>query len=185
MRLEGSLGDLSYQVFGAPIGQIGLVGGDEGLVEVVIKPSRAEVQAAISKRFPGVREQACPCLVAARAQLEEYFSGRRTRFEVKLDQRGLSAFQRRVLAFLQDLPFGDVTTYGELARLAGSPRAARAVGSVMAINPFAILVPCHRVLAGDGRLGGYSGGEGPATKAWLLDFEKSRRLQTEKIPQKR
>lgn len=179
MRLEELFGTLSYLVFATPIGQIGLVGGDEGLVEVVIKPSSAEVQAVIATRFSRAREQACPCLIRARTQLEEYFSGERTGFDVKLDQRGLSAFQRLVLQSLQDLPFGDVTTYGALAQRVGSPRAARAVGSVMASNPFAILVPCHRVLASNGRLGGYSGGEGATTKAWLLEFEKSRRPQTE------
>ncbi len=175
--------ELSYRVFSTPIGRLGLVGGDLGLVEVVIRATDAEVRAEIGKRFPGAREQAIPCLVRAQGQLEEYFAGRRTRFDLPLDRRGWSDFRRQVLQHLQELPFATVTTYKELARRAGSPGAARAVGSVMASNPFAIILPCHRVLGSDGQLRGYSGGEGPATKAWLLEFERCRRAETENAPQ--
>jgi len=77
-----------------------------------------------------------------------------------------------VLQQLQQVPYASTVSYGELAVLAGSPHAARAVGRVMAGNPWPLIVPCHRVVASNGSLGGYSGGEGVPTKQWLLDFER-------------
>ena len=77
-----------------------------------------------------------------------------------------------MLAALRAIPYGEVRSYGELALQAGSPRAARAVGQVMAANPLPIIIPCHRVIAARGLLGGYSGGGGLVTKSWLLDFER-------------
>lgn len=78
----------------------------------------------------------------------------------------------RVLQTLQGIPFGATTSYGQLAMMAGHPGAARAVGGVMAANPFPLIIPCHRVLGAGGKLGGYSGGKGVATKKWLLAFEQ-------------
>lgn len=104
-----------------------------------------------------------------RQELEEYFAGRRQRFDLQVDWGGRRGFRRAVLEDLATVPFGRAVTYGELAARAGSPRAARAVGSAMATNPIPILVPCHRVLRGGMRLGGYSGGL--EVKRWLLAHE--------------
>ncbi|MCS6892796.1 MAG: methylated-DNA--[protein]-cysteine S-methyltransferase [Rhodovarius sp.] len=102
------------------------------------------------------------------AQLHDYFDGVRRVFDLPLAPRG-SAFQRRVWAALRRIPFGATVSYAELARaLDTSPRA---VGQANARNPIPILIPCHRVVAADGALGGYSGPEGPATKRFLLDLE--------------
>jgi methylated-DNA-[protein]-cysteine S-methyltransferase len=90
-------------------------------------------------------------------ELDEYFEGRRRRFDLRLDLDGISEFSRRVLDELALVPYGGVTSYGELAAAAGFPRAARAVGNVMNRNPIAIVLPCHRVIASDGTLGGYGG----------------------------
>jgi methylated-DNA-[protein]-cysteine S-methyltransferase len=107
-------------------------------------------------------------LAAARAQLEEYFAGERTAFEVPLDLRG-TPFQLAVWNALLEIPFGVTCSYGELARRIGKPRAVRAVGHAIGSNPVAIVVPCHRVIGARGRLTGYAGGI--ERKAWLLAHE--------------
>jgi methylated-DNA-[protein]-cysteine S-methyltransferase len=93
-------------------------------------------------------------------ELDEYFAGRRRRFTVPVDLGSVPAsFRRQVLETLhRDVPYGETVSYGELAVMAGRPRAARAVGSAMAANPVPIVVPCHRVLASGGKIGGYGGG---------------------------
>lgn len=110
-----------------------------------------------------------PLLDRAIAELQDYFDGRRQVFDLPLAPRG-TAFQRRLWAALIAIPFGATRSYGELARELGS--AARAVGRAAGANPIPILIPCHRLLAADGRVGGYSGGDGPPTKHWLLHHER-------------
>lgn len=112
--------------------------------------------------------QVDPAELLSGRQLAEYFAGKRQRFDIPLDLRG-SAFQVAVWRALTEVPFGQVCSYGELAWMAGYPRAARATGQAMNKNPVAIVVPCHRVIAGDGTLGGYGGGE--ALKKALLWLE--------------
>ncbi len=103
-------------------------------------------------------------------QLSEYFMGKRRVFNVTIDQSGLSTFSRKVHQVLQQVPYGSVVAYGELAAMAGSPGAARAVGRVMSSNPFPLIVPCHRVVNADGSIGQYSAAYGRRTKAWLIRF---------------
>lgn len=103
-------------------------------------------------------------------QLSEYFTGRRTRFELPLDLTSVSDFDRRVLAVVREIPSGGVLTYADVARRIGSPSAARAVGNAVGRNPVPIVVPCHRVIRSDGTLGGYSGG-GVVFKRRLLALE--------------
>lgn len=94
---------------------------------------------------------------AACAQLGEYFAGKRREFDLQLAPRG-TAFQQRVWQALRAIPFGAVRTYGDVARDIGQPHATRAVGQANGRNPLPIVIPCHRVIAGDGTIGGYSGG---------------------------
>ncbi|HXF73170.1 MAG TPA: methylated-DNA--[protein]-cysteine S-methyltransferase [Actinomycetota bacterium] len=105
----------------------------------------------------------------ARRQLEEFFQGRRRRFELAVDPALMGGFARRVLARTARIPYGRVRTYGELAAALGAPRAARAVGNALGANPVPIVVPCHRVVRAGGDLGGYGGG--PERKEWLLRLE--------------
>jgi methylated-DNA-[protein]-cysteine S-methyltransferase len=107
-------------------------------------------------------------LDAAENQLAGYFDGRLTEFDVPLELDG-TPFQRRVWDELQRIPFGERTSYGELARRLGRPGSARAVGLANGRNPVSIIVPCHRVVGSDGTLTGYGGGL--HRKAWLLDHE--------------
>jgi methylated-DNA-[protein]-cysteine S-methyltransferase len=115
-----------------------------------------------------------PTLLLRRAveQLQDYFEGRRAGFDLPLDPAG-TLFRRRVWAAIRAIPPGETWTYAELAGLLGS--APRAVGQACGANPIPILVPCHRVVATNGALGGYSGGDGPATKRYLLDLERRAR----------
>jgi methylated-DNA-[protein]-cysteine S-methyltransferase len=103
-----------------------------------------------------------------RRQLEEYFAGERTAFDVELDMSGPD-FERLVWRALLDIPYGETSSYGELARHIGHPDAARAVGVANARNPIAVIVPCHRVIGADGSLTGYGGGL--ERKRLLLDLE--------------
>lgn len=101
-------------------------------------------------------------------QLGEWFEGRRRAFDLPLELHG-TAWQRRVWDVLLEIPFGETVTYGEVARRARQPGAARAVGSAVGRNPVAIVVPCHRVVAAGGRIGGFAGGLD--NKRWLLAHE--------------
>ncbi|OAN53109.1 methylated-DNA--[protein]-cysteine S-methyltransferase [Magnetospirillum moscoviense] len=107
-------------------------------------------------------------LEEARAQIEAYFDGRLTRFDLPLAPHG-TAFQKKVWAAIAAIPFGSARTYGDLARELGT--AARALGGACGRNPIPILIPCHRVLGGNGGLGGYSGMDGIDTKRFLLRHE--------------
>ena len=110
-------------------------------------------------------------LETALTQLREYFDGERTSFDVTIDRGGRAGFRGEVLDALETVSFGQTMTYGDLAARAGRPKAARAVGSAMATNPIAIIVPCHRVLPTGGGVGQFGGGV-PA-KEWLLRREGS------------
>ncbi len=117
---------------------------------------------------------------AALRQLKEYFAGDRTEFELPMKQTG-TEFQQRVWEELQRIPFGTTISYAELAERVGMPKAARAVGSANGKNQIALIVPCHRVIAAGGKLGGYSGGLW--RKEFLLDFETKRCRSTDLTPQ--
>ena len=105
-------------------------------------------------------------------ELDQYFTGTRIRFDVAVDRSSRSGFRGEVLAALETVPRGTFVTYGELARMAGRPRAARAVGTAMATNPVAIIVPCHRVLPAGHGIGNFGGGT--AAKELLLRLEGCR-----------
>jgi methylated-DNA-[protein]-cysteine S-methyltransferase len=106
----------------------------------------------------------------AAVQLSEYFAGTRKDFDLPVVLTG-TAFQQSVWSQLSGLPFGEVASYGELGLATGRATAGRAVGGAVGANPIPIIVPCHRVLASNNRITGYSGGEGIPTKAWLLAHE--------------
>lgn len=109
-----------------------------------------------------------PVLRAAQQQLTEYFAGARRTFELPLRLQG-TAFQQRAWAVLRQISYGQIMTYGQQAAAMGSPRASRAAGAANGKNPLPILIPCHRVIAADGTLGGYSCGL--ERKAFLLRLE--------------
>lgn len=111
-----------------------------------------------------------PLLAKARDQLDAYFAGRLTEFDLPLSLKG-TPFQQRVWSRLQTIPFGRTTSYGALAATLGQPTAMRAVGLANGRNPVSIIVPCHRVIGADGSLTGYGGGI--ERKRWLLAHEQA------------
>jgi methylated-DNA-[protein]-cysteine S-methyltransferase len=113
-----------------------------------------------------------PVLIDCAAQLQEYFEGRRSRFDLPLAALG-TEFQREVWRALQEIPYGEVCSYGDIARTVGRPKAVRAVGAANGRNPLPIVVPCHRVVGSDGSLTGFAGGLD--IKRWLLGREKAQK----------
>lgn len=108
-------------------------------------------------------------LKSLKQDLENFFSGRKTRFKVRLNLTDEPEFTRKVLQACARIPFGEIRTYGDLAREVGNPRAARAVGQALARNPIPVVIPCHRVLGSGGGLGGF--GCGLDWKRFLLSLE--------------
>jgi methylated-DNA-[protein]-cysteine S-methyltransferase len=117
---------------------------------------------------------------AALAQILEYLAGSRKDFDLKLDRSAMKPFQLKVLNRAIAIPYGQVMTYGQIATEFSSPAASRAVGGALGHNPMPILIPCHRVVAADGRLTGFSAAEGIRTKQWLLELE-GRKVVSERL----
>lgn len=135
-----------------------------------VSGSESGIQAIEFCENPGPEPGEIPaCLRLAGQQLEEYFQGRRLDFELPLDLHG-TAFQKKVWGALLEVPCGSTASYGEIAHAIGRPGSGRAVGGANHCNPVSIVVPCHRIIGGDGRLTGYGGGLW--RKQWLLDHEK-------------
>jgi methylated-DNA-[protein]-cysteine S-methyltransferase len=154
---EGLL-DVAYDVVDSPVGSLLVATTERGVCRISYDRD-AERFVDDLARTVGTRVLRSPRPVDdARRQLDEYFEGKRTDFDLGIDLRVSADFTKRVLAELARVPYGEVTTYGELARRADAPRAARAVGTVMNRNPIPIVLPCHRVVGSGGSLVGYAGG---------------------------
>jgi methylated-DNA-[protein]-cysteine S-methyltransferase len=167
--VEGVL-DVAYDVLDdTPVGSL-LVGvSDRGLCRIGFDPEPDAELERLARDF-GPRVLRSPrALDKVRRELDEYFAGRRRAFDLPLDLRAAPDFHRRVLGELSRVEYGHTTTYGALAAEVGSPRAARAVGTVMNRNPLPIVLPCHRVVGANGSLTGYGGGLD--RKEWLLRLE--------------
>ena len=143
----------------SPLGALWLCVTERGLCRVTCaaQPGEATLRRLAQRGIASPQAGGHTFLERAATQLREYFAGERRYFTLPLDLRG-TAFQRVVWAVLLTIPYGATTTYGDVARMAGSSRAARAVGQAVGANPVAIIVPCHRVLGYDGALTGYGGG---------------------------
>jgi methylated-DNA-[protein]-cysteine S-methyltransferase len=150
--------DVGYDVVDTPIGALFVAATPAGLCRISYDPEPERLVESLA-RTVGVRVLRTPRSVdETRRQLDEYFERRRRDFDLAIDLRVAEGFSRRVLDELAHVPYGEVTTYGELARRAEHPRAARAVGTIMNRNPIPIVLPCHRVVGATGRLTGYGGG---------------------------
>jgi methylated-DNA-[protein]-cysteine S-methyltransferase len=161
--------DVGWVVEDTPIGSLTVAATPAGVVRIefgggerVLEELASEVSPRVV-RLPGRLDE-------VRRELDEYFAGRRRRFDVPVDRRLSRGYRRTVLeALSREVPYGHTVSYKELAERTGNPNASRAVGSAMATNPIPIVVPCHRVLRTGGALGGYGGGLD--TKVWLLRHE--------------
>jgi methylated-DNA-[protein]-cysteine S-methyltransferase len=162
--------EVAYSTVDSPVGSLMVAATDAGLVRLGLAGTDHQAMLEQLATAIGPRVIETPARFdPLRRELEEYFDGRRRRFDYPLDWRLTSGFVRTVLEHTAEIPFGSTRTYAEMADLAGSPRAFRAAGSALGANPIPILVPCHRVLRKGGGLGGYAGGLD--TKRTLLRIE--------------
>jgi methylated-DNA-[protein]-cysteine S-methyltransferase len=163
--------EVAYATVDSPLGSLIAAATPRGLVRLAYDINRLDaVLEELSGRLsPRIVEWPAR-LDPVRRELDEYFSGERREFGVAVDWALVRGFGRQVLAETARIPFGQVSTYREVARAAGSPRGMRAAGNALGANPIPIVVPCHRVLRTGGGLGGYTGGI--ERKEFLLGLER-------------
>lgn len=147
-----------------PLGIAKITGSSEGLSSIIVLDSKEPLTDVIPES-----------LEDAVYQMNEYFEGIRTEFQLDLNPEG-TEFQKKVWLELQNIPYGRTASYMELSKLIGDPKAIRAVGSANGRNPLWIVVPCHRVIGSDGSLTGYAGGL--HRKKWLLEHESPHKQQS-------
>lgn len=173
---------ISYAAAPTTLGLLMIGASDRGLCFVQIGDSEQELLAKLHAEYPGgqivpMRKAMKPAFDAWMQALGDHLRGTRPALDLPLDLRG-TAFQMKVWRYLQTIPYGDVKTYAEVAQAIGQPNAARAVASACAANRVALLVPCHRVIRGDGALSGYRCG--PERKRTLIERERAARSGAER-----
>lgn len=169
-KREG-LETVGYGVVDSPLGPLWIAVGPKGVLAIHYgaEPSGTELARIVRTYGPGLLPDAKRSDPVAR-ELDQYFSGKRKSFDVAVDYSTLTDFQRRILQATARVGFGDVSTYAKVAAKAGNEKASRAAGQALGSNPIPIVVPCHRILASDGNLGGYAGGL--EAKRRLLKLER-------------
>jgi methylated-DNA-[protein]-cysteine S-methyltransferase len=162
--------DVAYRIIDSPVGSLLVAATESGLVRVAYASENydAVLQSLADRISPRILAAPGRLDDVAR-ELDEYFGGRRQRFDVPLDWRLAAGFRSTVLHHLPEIGYGRTASYAAVARLAGRPKAFRAVGSACATNPLPVVVPCHRVVRSDGGMGGYLGGA--EAKRTLLALE--------------
>ncbi|GAA1787975.1 methylated-DNA--[protein]-cysteine S-methyltransferase [Actinomadura chokoriensis] len=163
----------AHVILDSPVGPLTLVATGGALSGLYMEKQR---HLPSEETFGAPGDPDAEPFATAAAQLTAYFAGELTEFDVPLDLHG-TPFQQRVWAALQEIPYGETTTYGELAAELGNPSASRAVGLANGRNPVGVIVPCHRVVGSTGSLTGYGGGLD--RKRYLLDFERKTRTRAE------
>jgi len=173
MRATADTGTTRFVAHPTPVGTLVLGGDDDHLTHVLLPGAAASVAHSGPSQEPGGAPPGVPAPVAAaRRQLDEYFAGARRSFDLPLAAGG-TEFQRRVWFALAEIPYGETISYAELAGWIGRPTAFRAVGQANGANPLPIVLPCHRVVASGGGIGGYGGGLD--LKRRLLALEEAHR----------
>ncbi len=168
--------DVAVEEHDTPLGRVVLGATAEGVVRLGLPgEDPEEVMAELARLVsPRTLRASRGSLAQARGELDEYFAGRRTGFDVALDWRLTRGFRREVLRATAMIPYGGTASYRDVATRAGSPRAVRAAGTALATNPIPILVPCHRVLRSGGALGSYRGGVEAKARLLALELEHGR-----------
>jgi methylated-DNA-[protein]-cysteine S-methyltransferase len=165
---------LSYTLFATPIGACGIVWNERGVAGLQLPEGDAtKARARLLRRFSGARETAPPARIQhAIDRIVALLSGAKADLtDVVLDMQGIAPFRQQVYAITRTIRPGETLTYGEIAEKLGDKRLARDVGEAMGKNPFPIVVPCHRVVASNGKLGGFSARGGVDTKLRILAIE--------------
>jgi len=160
---------IQWDVIESPVGALYIAVSTKGVCSVDFGVTRSTFLDQLDPLACAERNPAS--LVFVTEQLREYFAGTRFRFDVPLDLSRLTPFQQRVLQVTRGIAAGTVWTYQQVAEAMGKPKASRPVGQALGHNPVPIVVPCHRVVASDGSLGGYSAGGGLESKRLLLQLE--------------
>jgi len=168
---EAELLDVAYRTVDSPVGTLMLAATPVGLIRVAYAVEDHDTVLATLARSVSPRVLRAPArLDAVARQLDEYFTKRRTAFEVPVDLRLAAGFRRTVIEHLRLIGYGHRESYAAVAAAVGNPRAVRAVGTACAHNPLPVVIPCHRVVRSDGSTGQYVGG--PAAKSTLLTLER-------------
>jgi methylated-DNA-[protein]-cysteine S-methyltransferase len=166
---EGLL-DVAYRTVDSPVGSLLVAATPAGIVRIAFdREDHGAVLASLAATVSPRLLQSGRRTDGAARQLDEYFARRRRTFDLPMDLQLVHGFRREVISHLRAIPYGRTESYADAARAAGRPRAVRAAGSACAHNPLPVLIPCHRVVRGDGSLGQYLGGVD--AKAALLALE--------------
>jgi methylated-DNA-[protein]-cysteine S-methyltransferase len=167
----------AFNIYDTAVGTCGIAWVETGLVGIQL-PERnaAATEARLLRRFPGAeRSEPTAEIAAAIGAIRTLLSGEPADLSfIRLDDAAVGDFDRRVYAVVRAIPPGETLTYGEIAKRLGDPKASRAVGKSLGANPWPIVVPCHRVLGADGKVGGFSAHGGIETKIRMLQIEKAR-----------
>lgn len=178
---EGLL-DVALATMDSPIGELLVAVTPKGLACVAFADQdRGRLYERFARELSPRILEAAGQTDGARRQLEEYFAGSRSRFDLSLDRRMIGRFAWTVLSQTRRVSFGSTATYGEVAAKIGRPNSARAVGSALGSNPIPVVIPCHRIVGAGGRLTGYAGGL--PRKEWLLELEGAQLLGSAAVRQ--
>jgi methylated-DNA-[protein]-cysteine S-methyltransferase len=165
--------DIAYRTIDTPVGQLLLAATGKGLVRVAYpQEGHDRVLTTLAERISPRILRAPGRLDEAAREFDQYFTGTRKQFDIRLDTQLSRGFRRNVLTLLPTIDYGTTASYAEIAQLTDNPKAVRAVGSACATNPLPVVIPCHRVLRSDGGMGGYVGGLD--AKRTLLALESAR-----------
>jgi methylated-DNA-[protein]-cysteine S-methyltransferase len=167
----------TYAPLETPIGRLWLAASDAGLLAITHADGADSLFRDVARRGRGPMELAPDRLAEPMRQLTAFLAGERRAFDLALDLFGVPPFHAAVYRAAMEIPYGTTASYGELAAMAGSPRAARAAGHAMARCPLFPVVPCHRVIHADGSIGGW--GPDPWIKRWLLALEGGARARSD------
>ena len=166
---------IKYAIFPTKWDYFGIAGSEKGLLRTCLPgPGYEEIKAHLLRDLPGARLETT-LFKEVQNKIRAYFEARPTEFgpETPIDLPGLTSFQTAVLTACRQVSFGRTLTYGQLAEILHRPNAARAVGNALARNPLPLIIPCHRVLAANNKLGGFSAPGGRALKARMLSHEQA------------
>jgi methylated-DNA-[protein]-cysteine S-methyltransferase len=165
---------IAYTIFKTKWGYFGLAGTQAGLLRTCLPMHQGgRAKSLLLESYPSARYEKS-LFLPLQQQIRAYFEGAYVDFDVDIAVllMGLSSFARSVLAACMGIRYGQRISYGELAQKSGSPRAARAIGGAMAKNPAPLIIPCHRVIRGDGKIGGFNAAGGSSLKERMLQLER-------------